>query len=196
MAQSAHTRRKQLMLFARNFVKHPRMLGSLIPSSRFLIEEVLQAVDWANARVIVEYGPGVGTFTAEVLRRMRPDASLIAIETNTDFVRFLKSSITDPRLQVVHESAVRTDKVLRELGHVKADYVISGIPLGTMPPELRRGILNTTHTVLDPSGSFLVYQFTTRVLPDLQRIFRLVERRFEPFNILPAQVFFCQPRSA
>lgn len=196
MAQSAHTRRKQLMLFARNFVKHPRMLGSLIPSSRFLIEEVLQAVDWANARVIVEYGPGVGTFTAEVLRRMRPDASLIAIETNTDFVRFLKSSITDPRLQVVHESAVRTDKVLRELGHVKADYVISGIPLGTMPPELRRGILNTTHTVLDPSGSFLVYQFTTRVLPDLQQIFRLVERRFEPFNILPAQVFFCQPRSA
>ena len=127
---------------------------------------------------------------------MRPDASLIAIETNTDFVRFLKDSITDPRLQVVHESAVRTDKVLRDLGHLKADYVISGVPLGTMPPELRRGILNTTHAVLDPRGSFLVYQFTTRVLPDLQRIFKLVERRFEPFNILPAQVFFCQPRSA
>jgi phospholipid N-methyltransferase len=194
--QSAHPRREQLLLFARNFLKHPRMLGSLIPSSRFLIEEVLQAVDWSKARVIVEYGPGVGTFTAEVLRRMRPDASLIAIETNTDFVRFLKSSITDPRLKVVHGSAVTTDEVLRDLGHLKADYVISGIPLGTMPSELRRGILNTTHAVLDPRGSFLVYQFTTRVLPDLQRIFKLVERRFEPFNILPAQVFFCQPRSA
>lgn len=195
MLQSAHPRREQLLLFARNFLKHPRMLGSLIPSSRFLIEEVLQAVDWSKARVIVEYGPGVGTFTAEVLRRMRPDANLIAIETNTDFVRFLKSSITDPRLKVVHASALTTDEVLRDLGHLKADYVISGIPLGTMPSELRRGILNTTHAVLDPRGSFLVYQFTTRVLPDLQRIFKLVERRFEPFNILPAQVFFCQPRS-
>lgn len=196
MSQSAHHRRSELLLFARNFLKHPRMLGSLIPSSRFLIDEVLQVVDWANARVIVEYGPGVGTFTAEVLRRMRPDATLIAIETNTDFVRFLKNSIADPRLKVVHDSAERTDKVLQELGHFKADYVISGVPLGSMPPELRRGILNTTHAVLDPRGSFLVYQFTTRVLPDLQRIFRLVERRFEPFNILPAQVFFCQPRSA
>jgi phospholipid N-methyltransferase len=196
VSQSAPTHRGELLLFARNFLKHPRMLGSLIPSSRFLIDEVLQAVDWANARVIVEYGPGVGTFTAEVLRRMRPDASLIAIETNTDFVRFLKSSISDPRLQVVLESAENTDKVLRDLGHVKADYVISGVPLGSMQPELRRGILNTTHSVLDPRGSFLVYQFTTRVLPDLQRIFRLVERRFEPLNILPAQVFFCQPRSA
>ena len=78
MSQSAPTHRGELLLFARNFLKHPRMLGSLIPSSRFLIDEVLQAVDWANARVIVEYGPGVGTFTAEVLRRMRPDASLIA----------------------------------------------------------------------------------------------------------------------
>jgi phospholipid N-methyltransferase len=194
--QSAHPRREQLMLFARNFLKHPRMLGSLIPSSRFLIEEVLQAVDWSKARVIVEYGPGVGTFTAEVLRRMRPDASLIAIETNTDFVRFLKSSITDPRLKVIHGSAVTTDEVLRDLGHLKADYVISGIPLGTMPTELRCGILHTTHAVLDPRGSFLVYQFTTRVLPDLQRIFKLVERRFEPLNILPAQIFFCQPRSA
>lgn len=196
MSESAPTRASQLLLFARNFLKHPRMLGSLIPSSRFLIEEVLQAVDWANARVIVEYGPGVGTFTAELLRRMRPDASLIAIETNTDFVRYLKSSLHDPRLQVVQESALRTDKVLRDLGYVKADYVISGVPLGSMPPELRRGILNTTHSVLDPRGRFLVYQFTTRVLPDLQRIFRLVDRRFEPLNILPAQVFFCQPRSA
>ena len=196
MSPSAPTRSGRLLLFARNFLKHPRMLGSLIPSSRFLIEEVLQAVDWANARVIVEYGPGVGTFTAELLRRMRPDASLIAIETNTDFVRYLRSSMHDPRLQIVQESALRTDKVLRDLGHVKADYVISGVPLGSMPPELRRGILNTTHSVLDPRGRFLVYQFTTRVLPDLQRIFRLVERRFEPLNILPAQVFFCQPRSA
>ena len=56
------------------------MLGSLIPSSRFLVNDVLNQVDWDKARVIVEYGPGVGGITAEILRRMRPDARLIAIE--------------------------------------------------------------------------------------------------------------------
>ena len=67
------------LLFARNFFLHPRMLGSIVPSSRFLIRQLLEPVDWAQARVIVEYGPGVGVITSEVLRRMRPDAMLIAI---------------------------------------------------------------------------------------------------------------------
>ena len=59
MPNRVKSRRKQLALFALNFFKHPRMLGSIIPSSRFLIERVLRQVDWKRARVIVEYGPGV-----------------------------------------------------------------------------------------------------------------------------------------
>src|ERR1700732_4701115 len=81
------------LLFARNFFRHPRMLGSIVPSSRFLIRQLLEPVDWAQARVIVEYGPGVGVITFEVLRRMRPDAMLIAIETNPAFVSYLRESI-------------------------------------------------------------------------------------------------------
>ena len=73
------SRSGQLLLFGRNFIKHPRMLGSLIPSSRFLVNHVLAEVDWNRARVFLEYGPGVGTFTAEILRRMRPDAVLIVV---------------------------------------------------------------------------------------------------------------------
>src|SRR5215469_5248175 len=88
-------------LFFRNFFRHPRMLGSIIPSSRFLIKQLLEPIDWDKARVIVEYGPGVGGITAEILRRMRPDARLVAIEMNSDFVRFLKRSLVDPRIEVV-----------------------------------------------------------------------------------------------
>jgi hypothetical protein len=67
------------LLFVRNFFCHPRMLGSIIPSSRFLIRQLLAPVEWSRARVIVEYGPGVGVITREILRRMRSDATLIAI---------------------------------------------------------------------------------------------------------------------
>jgi len=95
----------ETLLFARNFLRHPNMLGSIIPSSRFLVEQVLGPVDWGRARVIVEYGPGVGTFTCEILRRMRSDAQLVAIETNRDFVRFLRRTLPDSRLHVVHDSA-------------------------------------------------------------------------------------------
>ena len=40
-------------------------------------------------------------------------------------------------------------------------------------------------------GSFLVYQFTSRVLPVLRQTFSAVRRHFERRNFPPAQVFEC-----
>jgi phospholipid N-methyltransferase len=185
------SRRKQLTLFAKNFIRHPRMLGSLIPSSRFLIGRLLDQVDWDQARVIVEYGPGVGSFTGEILRLMRPDATLVAVETNEEFVDFLRRSFPDPRLRVVHGSAADVEQVLAERGFCLADYVVSGIPLSTIGDRMREEILLSTHRVLHPGGALLVYQFSPKALPDLQRIYSRVTRSFEPLNVLPAQVFYC-----
>jgi phospholipid N-methyltransferase len=179
-------------LFFRNFFRHPRMLGSIIPSSRFLIKQLLQPIDWDKARVIVEYGPGVGGITAEILRRMRPEARLIAIEMNPEFVTFLRRTLVDERFQVVEGSAADVREIMQKFGLSKADYIISGIPLGSMPPSVREPILRNTRDALAAGGSFLVFQFTTRVLPDLYRVFRYVKRKFEPLNILPAHLFFCQ----
>ena len=189
---SSRTRAGHALLFARNFFRHPRMLGSIVPSSRFLIKQLLEPIDWAQARVIVEYGPGVGSITAEMLRRMRPDASLIAIETNPEFVCFLRSSTEDERLHVVEASAESVVEILRQHGHEKASYIISGIPFSTISAPLRERILRKTCSMLEPHGSFLVYQFSTRVLQDLQRIFRYVRHQFEPLNVLPAHLFFCR----
>ena len=181
------------LMFARNFFRHPRMLGSIVPSSRFLIKQLLEPIDWAQARVIVEYGPGVGGITAEILRRMRPDASLIAIEINPEFVCFLRSSTEDERLRVVEASAESVVEILRQHGHESANYIISGIPFSTISAPVRERILRRTCSVIEPQGAFLVYQFSTRVLQDLQRIFRCVRRQFEPLNVLPAHLFFCRP---
>jgi phospholipid N-methyltransferase len=186
------SRSQQILLFGRNFIKHPKMLGSLIPSSRFLVNKVLSEVDWARARIFLEYGPGVGTFTTEILRRMRPDAVLIVLETNADFVRFLRAKIHDDRLHVIHGSAVDADTALARLKLGHADYVISGIPYTTIPPEAREMILRKTHSVLHPNGAFLVYQFTRTVLPHLQQVFGRVHESFEPLNVMPARLFFCR----
>ena len=88
----------------------------MIPSSRFLINRLLRRVDWSAAEVIVEYGPGVGVITAEILRRMRPDATLIVFETNDDFVAYLRKALVDPRLHVIHGSAAEIENVLARPG--------------------------------------------------------------------------------
>ena len=182
----------EALLFAGNFLLHPNMLGSIVPSSRFLVEQVLGAVDFGRARVIVEYGPGVGTFTGEILRRMRSDAHLVAIETNRDFVRFLTRALPDPRLRVVQDSAAQVQAVLERLALPAPRYIVSGIPLGSMPDAVRSDIALKSRAVLEPGGAFLVYQFTARALPTLQRTFGDVQRSFERRNFPPAQLFLCR----
>jgi phospholipid N-methyltransferase len=184
------------LLFARNFFRHPRMLGSIVPSSRFLIKQLLEPINFGRARVIVEYGPGVGGITTELLRHMRADGMLIAIETNPDFVRHLRETLSDKRLRVVDGSAAQVDEILRRLGLLRAEYIISGIPFSTIAAPVREEILRKTHDVLEPGGAFLVYQFSTRVLQDLERVFGYVGRRFQPWNVLPAHLFICQPTTA
>ena len=181
----------QALLFARNFIKHPNMVGWVLPSSRFLVNEVLKQIDWDRARTIVEYGPGVGAFTAKILERMRPDARLIAVELNPEFFSYLQGALQDPRLHLVNQSATEIRSVLDALGLKDADCVISGIPFKTIPHTLRDEIVRKTHAVLSPRGSFLVYQFSDAVRPYLEGAFSRVSRDFELLNIMPARLFYC-----
>ena len=181
------------VLFARNFLKHPAMLGSAIPSSPFLVNHLLNQIDFERTRVLVEYGPGVGTITREMLKRMRQDATLVVIETNDEFVEFLDDTLRDPRLRVVHGSAVNVRRILDEHGLAPADAIISGIPYSLMPDSLRREILTESRQALKARGTMLVFQYTRTVLPYLQSCFSSVRQGFHIFNILPARIFHCTP---
>jgi phospholipid N-methyltransferase len=185
------SRSEETLLFAKNFLQHPKMLGSLIPSSRFLVDRLLSKVDWGRALTIVEYGPGVGTITGSILERMSPQARLIVFEMNGDFVTYLHRAFPDPRLHVVHGSAEHVGRELDRLALEGADYIISGIPYTTMPEQLRGRIMHESREALNPGGAVLVYQFTRAVLPYLRTYFNQVYQDFEPFNILPARLFYC-----
>jgi len=180
-------------LFARNFFKYPSMLGSIVPSSRFLVKDIMGQIDWDRARVIVEFGPGVGTITREALKRMRSDAVLVVIELNQDFVEYLGSTIRDPRLRVVHGSAAHVRRILAEQGIAPADYIISSLPYSLLPEELRREIVSESRHALKAKGSLLVFQYNRTLLPYLKSSFSSVRLNFQLFNILPALIFHCTP---
>jgi phospholipid N-methyltransferase len=176
--------------FLRGFLKNPVMVGSIIPSSRVLIQKMLDPVDWANTRVFVEYGPGVGTFTRPVLERLAEDATLVTIDTNADFTRYLKESIDDPRLVAVTGSAADVEKILAERGLGSADYVLSGLPFSTLPPGVGDDIAEATAKVIRPGGAFLVYQFSPKVLDFIKPHFDAIKRGFEWINVPPATLFW------
>jgi len=176
--------------FLRGFIKHPVMVGSVIPSSRILIDKMLEPVDWANCKLFVEYGPGVGTFTEHVLQRMAPDATLIAIDTNADFTRYLRRKFADNRLFAITGSAADVRQIIADCGFEEADYILSGLPFSTLPPGIGPKIAEQTAEALRPGGAFLVYQFSPKVREFLTPFFDRIDRGFEWVNIPPAQLFW------
>ena len=176
--------------FLRGFLKHPVMVGSVIPSSRILIERMLKPVDWENTKLFVEYGPGVGTFTRPMLDKMGEDATLIAIDTNPDFIKYLRKAIHDPRLVPVNGSAADVEAIVKEHGFESADYVLSGLPFSTLPPGVGDEIAKATSRVIRPGGAFLVYQFSPKVLDFLKPFFDRIDRGFEWINVPPATLFW------
>jgi phospholipid N-methyltransferase len=176
--------------FLRGFLKNPVMVGSVIPSSRVLIDKMLGPVDWANTRLFVEYGPGVGTFTRPLLDRLSPDATLVTIDTNPEFTRYLNGAIDDPRLVTVSGSAADVEKILADRGLGSADYVLSGLPFSTLPAGVGEDIAEATAKVIRPGGAFLVYQFSPKVLDFIKPHFAPIKRGFEWINVPPATLFW------
>jgi phospholipid N-methyltransferase len=177
--------------FLRGFLKNPVMVGSIIPSSRILIEKMLSKVDWQNTKVFVEYGPGVGTFCQAVLDRLGPDATYIAIDTNREFVDYLSRQYVDPRFFPVLGSAADVRRIIADHGHDHADYVLSGLPFSTLPPGLGPKIAAETLGALVPGGAFLVYQFNPKVRDILETAFERIDQEFELINIPPCQLWWC-----
>ena len=176
--------------FLRGFIKHPVMVGSIIPSSDKLIAKMLAPVEWDKTHLFVEYGPGVGTFTRPILDNLGPDARLIAIDTNADFIDYLRRDIDDPRLIAVAGSAADVEKIIAAHGFDHADYVLSGLPFSTLPAGVGEAIGKATGRVIRDGGAFLVYQFSPKVRDYIAPFFEHIERGFEWINLPPATLFW------
>jgi len=179
-----------LWYFLKGFVKHPVMVGSVIPSSKTLIDRMLDPVDWANCKLFVEYGPGVGTFTQHILNRLAPDAILLTIDTNPDFTAYLNGKIRDSRLRAVTGSAADVGEIMAAFGFEKADFILSGLPFSTLPAGVGPTIAAATAEVLRPGGAFLVYQFSPKVRRFIAPHFERIDKDFEWRNVPPATLFW------
>lgn len=174
--------------FFLNFLRSPQLIGSVIPSSRFLEQRIVDVARVDEARLVVELGPGTGGTTRAFLAAMPRDAKLLAIELNRNFVELL-SEIRDPRLIVHHGSAENIGSILAELGLGKPEVVISGIPFSTMPEVTGRRILREVWSCLAANGRFVAYQFRGRVALLGRKILGRPAIEVELLNAPPMRVF-------
>jgi len=148
--------------FFRGFLKDPKQVGSVIPSSRFMERKIVEYALPERASVVVELGPGTGGTTRALLKEMPADGRLLAIDVDSRFTAIV-AGIQDERVIAHTGSAVDLAEILRQHGLGRPDVVVSGIPFSTMPRELGQSILQAVHDSLNDAGLFVAYQFRAEV---------------------------------
>jgi phosphatidylethanolamine/phosphatidyl-N-methylethanolamine N-methyltransferase len=146
--------------FVRQFLRDPKGVASIVPSSRWLEQRVVRNALIAQAATVVELGPGTGGTTRALLRAMSPQARLLSIELNPQFHAHVSKQVRDARLHVECGSAERIAEYLAARRLPAPDAIVSGIPFSTMPPAVSERIAAAVAAALRPGGRFVAYQWT------------------------------------
>ncbi len=157
-AKSESVRKTNPAAFLRGFLREPSQVGSIIPSSRFLEQRIVEAADLPAAKRVVELGPGTGGTTRTFLCHLGPDARLLSIELSPYFHELL-GELDDPRFINHLGSAESLPEILAQHGMELPDVVISGIPFSKMPQAVATRVAQAVNDSLGDNGRFVAYQF-------------------------------------
>jgi phospholipid N-methyltransferase len=186
------------ILFLREYFLTPHKMGAIVPSSTALAREIVRLAHVADSSVIVEYGAGTGSFTKEILRRKRRDASFLAIESNPCMVEILRQRFPD--LTVLQNSVEDTPRLLQQQHLALADCIVSGLPWSSFSGDLQDRLLEATLQALRPSSTFVTFAYPHALfLPGGIRFRRKINRLFSDVavsniiwnNLPPALIYHC-----
>jgi len=144
-----------LALFRRRLLKNPRQVSAIAPSSRTLARAMTLGLGPKSGKV-VEFGPGTGRFTEAMLARGVPAANITLFELDSEFVAHLRAKF--PGVTVHQQGAETAASLLAP----DVSVVISGLPLLSMPDEIRRAIVGAAFDILAPRGRYVQFTYGSR----------------------------------
>jgi phospholipid N-methyltransferase len=148
--------------FIREFRRHGRTTGAVLPSSRFLARALVSELCKPRRPArILEVGPGTGSVTREIARHLLPDDRVDLVEINGQFVAHLQRRFDREwtfhsrrhQFQIIHAA------VESLTGAETYDYIVSGLPLNNFPGAQVREIFKTYDRLLKPGGTLTYYEY-------------------------------------
>ncbi len=174
------------LLFFRQLLSRPKQVSAIAPSSRWLSRAMAQDLGPGTGRV-VEFGPGTGVLTRGILNAGVTPQNLTLFEMSADFTSHLRT--TFPGVTVHNTGAQNAP------AHVApgAGAVISGLPLLSMPQEVRESIVRAAFDILSPTGIYVQFTYGPRppISDDQIAALGLTVRQTAHvwLNLPPARVF-------
>lgn len=185
--------------FVCEFLSHPTRVGAIAPSSRGLARRMVEWIDWETVDAVVEYGPGTGAFTAQILESKRPGTEFFAVELNSQFAATLAARFPD--VAILQDSVANIEALCRQQGVSGVDAIVCGLPWAAFSDGDQTACLDAMMTVLRPGGYFATFAYLQGMLLPAGRRFRrklgsyFGEVRVSPtvwLNVPPAFVYQCR----
>lgn len=145
------------LMFLGKFLRNPRNVGSVIPSSPALAREMARAVPVDPAAVVVELGPGTGALTRQVIEVLAPGERFLAIDIDPEFCANLRGRW--PAIDVECGSAADMPAMLAARQWSGVNHVLSGLPFASLPAAISRSILGAVSQALVSGGTFTTFQY-------------------------------------
>ncbi|QYK69238.1 MULTISPECIES: methyltransferase domain-containing protein [Paenibacillus] len=181
----------QYAMFLQRFIKNPKRVGSILPSSRFLASKMVQSVSWDDVSTIAEFGSGTGAITRFIELRVNRSAKVLLFEMDDKMRRVLQT--TYPNFSC-HSNACHLTKIMNQQGINPLDCIISGLPFFNFKSELRETLLHQITEALKPEGKFIAFQYSLQMKKHLSEKFIIDKINFVPLNFPPAFVYTCRKK--
>ncbi|NMI05010.1 methyltransferase domain-containing protein [Paenibacillus sp. SZ31] len=179
------------LLFLQGFLKNPKRVGSVLPSSKFLAHKIVQSVRWDEIRTIAELGPGTGAITRLIRAQLPKSATVFLFERDPKMRSNLKK--TYPEFMFHSNASYLLKRIDQEHVH-QLDSIICGLPFFNYSREMRHNILSQIHTALRPGGTLVLYQYSLHMKKRLAELFEIEKIQFVPFSFPPVFVYVCRKR--
>lgn len=155
-------------LFLRELVAQPGTVGAICASSARLAARMAEQVDPASGGLVVELGGGTGVISSALLARGVAPERLVIIEQSEALAALLRRRF--PRVCVVHGDAAGLAQARVEgwLPHgargelLPIDFIVSGLPLLSIPLPVRQRILQAGAQALAPQGRLVQFTYAMR----------------------------------
>ena len=182
---------KNQLLFFSAFIKNQKEIGSILPSSSFLVNKMLEGIDFKNFKFFAEYGPGTGCVTNEILKRCNKNAKILCFEKNKILCDNLRKNIKDKRLILINDSASKVREYMKQYNTPYLDCVISSLPFYSLGKRVKESIMKSTREVLRDNGNFVFYMYPPHFERDFKKYFQTNGLKLVLLNIPPAIVYSC-----
>lgn len=182
---------KNKIAFFKEFLKNPKEVGSITPSSTFLTNSIVKNIDFNKYDLIIyEYGPGLGTFSDKIIFNLKPNHKLVIIENSPYFFEKLNKKYQHLKnVIVVFDSVSNIIDIKNKLNHKYIDYIISGIPFSSLNKHLTENILNNTKLCMNDKSLFVTFQYSFFRKRFFDKYFNNIVIDKNILNIPPAFIF-------